>query len=122
MKQRCYDKNYISYKDYGGRGIKVCKEWKSDFMAFYGWAVSNGWEQGLTLDRFPNNNGNYCPENCRWATPERQANNRRSNIIVELDGVKMSLTDACKKLKLNSKLIRQRIKRDNYSFKEAIIK
>lgn len=77
MKQRCNNPNYKQYKDYGGRGIKICDEWL-DFKAFYKWAINSNYQEGLSIDRVNNNLG-YSPDNCRWATAKQQVNNRRVN-------------------------------------------
>ena len=83
VKQRCYNKSHTAYKNYCGRGISICDEWLQEntgFMNFYNWAVSNGYSCNLTLDRIDNNK-NYCPSNCRWATAKEQSNNKRTTII-----------------------------------------
>ena len=78
MKQRCLNKNAQRFKDYGGRGITICEEWRDDFQAFYDWATANGYSDDLSIDRIYNDKG-YSPDNCRWATMEEQRNNRRDS-------------------------------------------
>lgn len=77
MRGRCNCNTNYDYKDYGGRGIKVCDEWNNNFINFYNWAMNNGYDETLTLDRI-NVNGNYEPNNCRWADNYQQANNKRN--------------------------------------------
>ena len=68
MTQRCSNPNTINYHNYGGRGIKVCEEWKNNFKLFYDWCIANGWKKGLQIDRIDNNK-DYEPNNCQWITP-----------------------------------------------------
>lgn len=78
MISRCYNPDSDRFGTYGARGISVCAEWRASRSVFYAWALSNGWKKGLTIDR-KNNDGNYCPENCRWITrAEQQLNTTRS--------------------------------------------
>lgn len=92
MVARCKHKSQSSYKNYGGRGISVCEEWTYSFKAFYDWAMSAGWEKGLTIDRI-DKNGNYQPDNCRFATMLEQANNKRGNRLVSAFGETKTIAD-----------------------------
>ena len=82
---RCYNKNSSDYANYGGRGISVCNEWKDSFENFYNWAMSNGYAEGLTIDRI-NNNGNYDSSNCRWVSMKLQSRNTRTNHLYTYKG------------------------------------
>lgn len=81
MKHRCYTSGHRSYKDYGERGIKVCDEWRYSFLNFREWALANGYSDKLSIDRI-DVNGDYTPDNCRWATATEQANNTRNNVYL----------------------------------------
>lgn len=85
MKLRCYRKKDKAWKWYGGKGITVCGEWLNDFGEFYKWAMDNGYKDGLTIDRI-DHEGNYTPDNCRWATIKEQQNNRSSNKNITYNG------------------------------------
>ena len=91
MLYRCYNPSHKYYGLYGGRGIDVCSEWQ-DREAFTAWAVTAGYEDGLTLDRIDNSKG-YCPENCRWATRRQQANNRKSCEYVKYHGQTLTISE-----------------------------
>lgn len=92
LKGRCYNKSNNCYYRYGGRGIQVCDEWRNDFESFYNWSIQNGYNENLTIDRI-NNNGNYEPNNCRWATNKTQCRNRRTNVIVHYGGRDITLIE-----------------------------
>lgn len=79
MRQRCFNKKHPKYNRYGGRGIKICDEWLIS-QNFVQWALSNGWKPGLSIDRI-DNDGNYCPENCRWITMSENSRKKRTTKI-----------------------------------------
>lgn len=108
MIKRCYDPDSKDFKNYGGRGISVCERWRSDCNAFL---EDMGFRpEGTSLDRFPDNNGNYEPGNCRWASIHEQANNRRTTIYVEIDGVSKPQAVWCRELNVNYETARKKLK------------
>ena len=76
MKTRCYNSQSKDFRYYGGRGIRICEEWKSSFELFAIWALANGYKDYLSIDRI-DVNGDYCQQNCRWVTLREQQNNKR---------------------------------------------
>lgn len=109
MKQRCYNKKAANYHNYGGRGITMCDAWKTDFMSFYTWAIENGYKEGLTIDRI-DNNGNYCPENCRWATDLEQHRNTRNNRLITYNNETHCLAEWAELFGIRSNTLRQRLR------------
>jgi hypothetical protein len=91
MMSRCYRKKDPSYKYYGGRGIKVCNEWH-DILLFEAWVKQHPFFDGATIDRI-DNNGDYEPNNCRWATMFEQDKNRRNSILIEWNGETHNITE-----------------------------
>lgn len=89
MLTRCYNPKCRAYCNYGGRGIKVCESWRS----FTNFLQDMGRANGRTLDRFPDNDGDYTPTNCRWATILEQSNNKRTNRLLTHDGITLSMRD-----------------------------
>ena len=85
IKWRCEYPNCRDFKNYGGRGIRVCDEWLNSFETFRDWALANGYRDDLTIDRI-DVNGNYEPSNCRWVTMKVQTQNRRNSILITFNG------------------------------------
>lgn len=110
MRQRCSYEKSINWHLYGGRGISVCDEWNESFEPFRDWALSNGYADGLQLDRI-DNDGNYEPDNCRWSTRAEQGNNRRTCVYVTIDGVTKSVTEWCSETGVNRMVAYARIRR-----------
>ena len=113
MKQRCYNENSKAYKNYGGRGIKICDEWlaKEDgFMNFYNWAINNGYNGDLSIDRI-DNDGNYEPQNCRWVNNSIQSNNRRNNHKLTFNGDTLNISEWAEKYNLTISAIIHRLDR-----------
>lgn len=113
IKKRCYNPHDARYDRYGGRGIKVCAEWLDDFQAFYDWAMQNGYDETLTIDRI-DNDGDYCPENCRWSNQQEQARNRSSNIMITIGNATKTLTEWCDIFQVDSKVVLARYHRNGF--------
>lgn len=91
MRSRCHSPTNQDYKEYGGRGIVVCEEWRNSFEAFL--RDMGEPSTGLSLDRFPDNNGNYEPGNCRWTTSKNQGRNKRNNRLITFNGITAPLSE-----------------------------
>ena len=119
MKARCYNKNSTAYKNYGGRGIKVCQEWLDDFMNFYNWSMNNGYQEGLTIDRI-DSDSSYEPNNCRWTDRKTQNRNRRNTKYVTYRGETKPLAEWCEILDLKYYTVRARIYKYNWPIEKAL--
>lgn len=115
IRRRCLGKTCSIYKNYGGRGIKMCERWKT-FENFY--ADMGKKPKGKSIDRI-DNEGNYCKENCRWATPRQQANNRRRTIFVEFQGETRTLGEWCRHFSIPHNLAFNRLFQLNWSVEKT---
>lgn len=115
MVRRCSDEKDASFGRYGGRGISVCQEWKGDngCEEFIRWSRENGYDDGLSIDRI-DNDGDYCPSNCRWVTAKEQSNNRSTNKKVVVDGIEKTVAQWSEYLGLRSEWL--------YSYSDAMKK
>ena len=118
MKERCYRVNHSHYKAYGGRGITVCDAWKESYTVFRAWALANGYNDHLTIDRI-DVNGNYEPRNCRWIPMSEQHKNKRSNRVVEYKGKKYILSDLAKEVGIGKTTLKYRLDK-GMSVEEAV--
>lgn len=107
MKGRCYNKNASGYERYGGRGIRVCKEW-GEYWPFREWAYSHGYEDNLSLDRI-DVDGDYSPDNCKWITMFDQQSNKRTNRFIEYGGQKKTISQWARYLGIGTGAIRYRL-------------
>lgn len=104
MKERCYREKHMWYENYGGRGIAICDEWLNDFQSFYDWAMNNGYQDHLTIDRIDSDR-NYESSNCRWVTEKEQQNNLRKTVYVELNNKKYTITELAEEYNLDRNLV-----------------
>lgn len=119
MNRRCSRKTATGYEYYGERGIKVCAEWKNDFLNFYNWAINNGYQEDLTIDRI-DVNGNYSPENCRWVSRAEQSINKRNNRRITFNGETKTIKEWSDDTGLSQDVISRRLNRYNWSVERAL--
>lgn len=118
MKRRCLNPRCDAFPLYGGRGIAVCESWK-DYGSFQDWALSNGYNDSLTIDRI-DPNGNYEPGNCRWASMAVQGNNRRNNVFWEFNGERHTLSEWSVITGINLQTLRGRLIRSGWPIEKAL--
>jgi hypothetical protein len=111
------EKRNKRYANYGGRGIRICEEWK-EYPKFYSWALQNGYRDDLTIDRI-NTHMRYCPENCRWIEMRQQARNKTNTRKLTVDGTTMLLCDWASLLGVGVSTIQQRLK-SGWSVKKTL--
>lgn len=121
MKQRCGNEKNTSYHSYGERGIRVCDEWVEDYETFRDWALANGYSDELTLDR-RDNNGAYCPDNCRWVDRITQMNNTRKTRRVSYNGETHSIAEWARKLNVSDNVLYYRLSKNDMSIFEDYFK
>lgn len=110
IRKRCHDKRNKDYPHYGGRGIRMCEEWRTSYEAFYNWAMSHGYKRGLTVDRICNHRG-YSPSNCRLVSRKAQAYNRSTNTHITYMGEVHTLQEWSEKLGIPKNTIAMRVAR-----------
>ena len=108
IKTRCYNKNYHRYADYGGRGIIMCDEWRDDYYTFKTWAINNGYNDCLSIDRI-DNNGNYCPDNCRWSNNIEQANKKRNSRNITIGDITHTMAEWARQYDIPYRIVQKRI-------------
>lgn len=108
IKSRTQNPNDKDFHHYGARGIEICRQWSASFKRFEAWAQQNGYTDELTIDRIDNEKG-YSPENCQWASIKDQANNRRTNVLLQYKGEEKTLRQWCDELNLNYQTMYSRI-------------
>ena len=120
MRNRCYNNKNKSYKNYGAKGVIVCEEWLSDYEIFYKWSLEKGYAEGLTIERI-NYDGNYGPENCKWATRTEQGRNKSNNTLLKLKGETKTLVEWSEIIGVHRETLNRRY-RKNWSEEEMFYK
>ena len=121
MRARCYNCNDSEYKNYGGRGISVCDEWKDNYLSFSQWAKESGYNDKLTIDRI-DVNGNYCSQNCKWSNSIEQANNKRNSSFITYKEETKTIAEWAKFLNIPYITLYSRLKYYNWPIEKAFTK
>lgn len=115
IKGRCYNEKNIGYYLYGGRGVKMCDEWKNDFKPFYDWCIKNGWRKGLEIDKDIKSEGKlskiYSPEYCSIVTPLENSRSKRTTKFVVYNGDNISIQELGERFNISYKLMWKRFKK-----------
>lgn len=119
MKRRCNDETNSHYYLYGGKGIKICSEWEDNFQTFYEWSMLHGYKDNLTIDRI-DSNGNYCPDNCRWATYLLQGNNTSRNHVLTYNGETHTMSEWARIINIDYSTLRSRLNNSGWSIEKAL--
>lgn len=119
MISRCYTKTAMSYKNYGAKGISVCDEWRNSSSVFIQWALDNGYNDSLSIDRI-NPLGHYSPYNCRWVTQKDQCNNKLNNRVIEFNGTRMTAAQWADLFGVKHSLILNRIDKLGWSVERTL--
>lgn len=119
IKQRCYNSKLPTYARWGGRGIKMCDEWKDSYTAFKEWSINNGYNNNLTIDRIDNNLG-YTPDNCRWTTPKVQSNNRSTSVYFPYKGREYTLSELADATGIKYHTLFARVNKLGWSIDKAV--
>ncbi len=114
MKSRCNNPKSVSYKNYGARGIKICEEWMT-YENFHKWAIANGYADGLEIDRI-DNNGNYCPSNCRWITQAENRKKTRNIHNITINGETHNVSEWCRMLHMSKSTAYKYLKKGDQYF------
>lgn len=118
MKTRCLNPNTPKFKNHGGRGISIFDGWKMDYVEFHNWAMSHGYKDTLTLER-KDNDGNYTPSNCTWATYHEQNINTRNNHVISFHGITQPLIEWSRTLGINYKTLGNRLTQYHWTVEKA---
>lgn len=119
MKSRCYDSACPSYERYGNKGILMCDEWRESYQAFKDWAIGHEYNDMLSIDRIDNSRG-YYPENCRWATPKEQANNRSSSRYFRYEGRDVTISELSEITGIKYHTLFARLNHLNWTMEDAV--